>query len=100
MIPSLRKGVPGIAVLLLALCLRLYLPESARHFPVRHHRSPAVTSEQASRSEATPRDFSPVLPEHSIYAGGLRLSHGSLVSLTEDLLPFLGSALSSRAPPA
>ncbi|HXZ44116.1 MAG TPA: hypothetical protein VEH53_04745 [archaeon] len=100
MILSLRKSVPeAVLLLVLALCLRLYLPGTAKHFPLRHHGSPALTSEQANPSEVSLPDLSPGLPERGIYPSGLRPSHGSLVSLVEDLPLPLGSALSSRAPP-
>jgi hypothetical protein len=99
MILSLRKGVPGVA-LLLALCLSPCLPATAKYFPLRHHGSPAVTSEQANPSEVPLPDLSSGLLERSIYPSDLRPSHGFLVSLVEDLPPLLGSALSSRAPPS
>ncbi len=101
MILSFRKNLPAVALVLLALSLRVGLPASGRGFPLGHHGSPALTNEPVNSLETSLPDLSPALPGHSVHQDGLRPSRLSAVPLTvAPPLLLLATDRATRAPPA
>ncbi len=97
---SPRKCFATVALLLLALGLRIGLPAAARESPLGHHSVPALTNGPANPSETSLPDSLLAPPARCIHKDGLRSSRLLLVALTRiPTLLLVTSDLAPRAPP-